>query len=129
MRRRRSPILLLVAWLFATGAHWDAVQSVAWARMFATNVAVVPVEVALERTFSPLELCGMCLVVRDARKVADEGSAALLTLVGKAPLILQSVRTVVGAPVAWSGELGEHERRIPSGRSAPPVPPPRSGAV
>ena len=40
IRRQLSLILTLIAWLFATGSHWDLVQAFGWGRMVTIYDAV-----------------------------------------------------------------------------------------
>ena len=52
VRRRISIAALCLAWLCANGAIWNAVQVVAWARMFQDYSQGMPLAQALQLTFS-----------------------------------------------------------------------------
>jgi hypothetical protein len=127
VRSRRQLIILLCAWLLATGVHWDAIQVVAWSRMFADNARTLPVLAAVRQTFDPREMCGMCCAVQQAKREQRE-AAAVGQGVGKAPLVIQPVaRVVVAAPDGQPRMTSESE--VPAvERDAPPVPPPRHAA-
>ncbi len=125
MRHRYARILLLSAWLFATGGLWDLLQVVAWARMFSNEVATVSVVEAAENTFSVEKKCDMCRLVEQGKQKQDETGGSTFGLMSKAPVVFQSVsRIVVSEPkavTAWWPEAGSALYR----REAPPLPPPR----
>lgn len=119
--------MLLSAWLLATGVHWDAIQVVAWGRMFADNARTLPGLAALRQTFDPQKMCGMCCAVQEAKREQRDAVAAGQGE-GKAPLVIQPVASVIVAAPAgrpWT----VRESGIPAvERDAPPVPPPRVAA-
>ena len=71
MRRQLSLVITLFAWLLATGGHWDFVQTIAWGRMFVTNVQTMPVLEAVEKTFSVESRCSVCQAVAHAKEQQD----------------------------------------------------------
>ncbi|MBC8010277.1 MAG: hypothetical protein H7067_09280 [Burkholderiales bacterium] len=71
LMRRLSALLVLCAWLLASGAHWDLVQSFAWARMVATYSRTMPLDEAVRLAFTADNLCGVCEFVADAKTRAD----------------------------------------------------------
>ena len=75
MRRKFALALTLTAWLLATGAQWDLVQTFAWARMFTANVRVLPLVEAASLTFSPESRCEICDVVAAAKHQQEKSSA------------------------------------------------------
>ncbi len=129
MRPRLTRILLLTAWLMATGSHWDLMQVFAWSRMLIHNAEVLPVREALEFTFTPRGMCTLCHIVQDGkRENADAHSLATATPV-KAPLVFQALaRIVVTSPStdSWSDSFAPPGIRE---QDAPDPPPPRSRAV
>lgn len=129
MRQKLPRILLLSAWLFATGGVWDVVQVVAWARMFTLEVSSVSALEAAANTFSPEKKCRLCRQVERAKSAQDDTAGAASVMVGKAPIVFQAVaRIVVSAPdsaPAWRNEPSAPCSR----REVPPVPPPRVGEV
>ncbi|MBE2216207.1 MAG: hypothetical protein IAE82_20200 [Opitutaceae bacterium] len=115
------------AWLLATGVHWDAIQVFAWGRMFADNARTLPALAALRQTFDPQEMCGMCCAVQQAKREQREAVAVGQDM-GKAPLVIQPVASVVVAvPAAHRGVTLE-SAVADAEREAPPVPPPRDVA-
>jgi hypothetical protein len=128
VRSRPQLIVLLSAWLLATGVHWDAIQVFAWGRMFADNARTLPVLAAVRQTFDPQEMCGMCCAVQAAKREQRE-AAAVGQAEGKAPLVIQPVARVIVAVPAGQPRMTK-ESEIPAiERDAPPVPPPRGGVV
>jgi hypothetical protein len=71
---RFGQVLMIVALLAATGAHWGALQSVAWTTMLAENLRSDPLSQALTNTFDgkhPCPLCKMVAAGKDAEKKSD----------------------------------------------------------
>lgn len=123
-------MLLLVAWTIATGAHWDFVQVAAWGRMWARYVQVQPWTVALDTTFSPGAMCGMCKTVQAAKQQQGDQPLAGVPALEKPPLLLPMLRAVTVEPPRLLGQSGSRDVLCPrSMRDAPPVPPPRPDAI
>jgi hypothetical protein len=125
MRRHVSLICLILAWLCANGAMWDAVQVVAWGRMFATYSSYLPVRQALARTFDGSKPCELCAVAQQGHDDATRQQSP--TSPGESERLVLACETA--APVvltqpefSWPGVVDD------SGllRTDPvPVPPPR----
>jgi len=126
MRHKLSLVLTLVAWLLATGSHWDLVQTFGWSRMIATYSETMSFTSAVKKTFSAGATCGVCEVVA-AAKQADPASApgAPGKSFEKIHLIFSPATTLVlAAPPVSPWSLSDH--LTPSSDPAtPPVPPPR----
>jgi hypothetical protein len=67
MDRVRNALLILVL-LAGTGAHWGALQSVAWTRMLAENLRTSSFADAVVRTFDGQHPCSLCKVIANAKK-------------------------------------------------------------
>lgn len=125
MCSKLNQILMLTAWLLATGAHWDVVQTFAWSRMLVNNARVLPLRDALEFTFSAEGRCNLCQTVQENRPAPAGEDAAVVNLMTKEPLVFQTLASVVvSAPAATicatrAASWMSHER------TAPPSPPPR----
>src|SRR5688572_1398280 len=59
---------VVLAVVFATGSHWFFLQSIAWVGMAVDFSRTEPITVALEKTFSGQNPCGLCLAVDEGRK-------------------------------------------------------------
>lgn len=105
MRRKLSLITMLFAWLLATGSHWDLVQTFAWARMFVTYSQSMTLSEAVQLTFTPDNLCGMCETVSEAKQKQDTAMPSDGKHVGKILMIFEADSVFVGLapePARWS---------------------------
>ncbi len=131
--RRLSTLLVLCAWLLASGAHWDLAQGFGWARMVVNYSRTMPLEQAIRLTFSPENLCGVCEFVAEGKtRAAADGSAngapANPESAAKGKLVLATAPEhlfVVGSAPAPSWPA-EHFLANPHARPAPPTEPPRA---
>ena len=64
---------MIVALLAASGAHWAALQSVAWTTMLAENLQSTSLSQALVKTFDGKHPCPLCKSVA-AGKAAEQKS-------------------------------------------------------
>lgn len=125
VRSRPRLIVLLSAWLLATGVHWDALQVVAWSRMFADNARSMPLLAAVRQTFDPQKMCGMCCAVQAAKREQRESTSPAAQVEGKAPVVIQPAAGIVVAAPAGRPWRVEESAVEDAEREAPPVPPPR----
>lgn len=127
MRRNVSLILTLSAWLFATGSHWDLVQTFAWGKMFATYAQSMSYADAAKLTFSADNLCGVCEIVADATQdEADRENAPGKSGAREIQLSLATVPGIVlTEPVRSPWSLSD-SLIPPRMRADPSVPPPRA---
>ncbi|MFI5336557.1 MAG: hypothetical protein ACHQ5A_07220 [Opitutales bacterium] len=97
MRRHASLACLLLAWFCANGAVWDAVQVVAWGRMFSDYSQFLPVAKALEKTFDGSQPCEICRIAQHGQDttarqqpaaIADTSDHLVLACETAAPLVL-----------------------------------------
>lgn len=125
VRKKIASLSLLLAWVCANGAIWDAAQLLVWGKMFSDNVRVMKVSAALEATFDPAKACQLCAGVATAKETAKqqmpqsvERAAEKLLLVLHTP-----------APVLFQNESGEWPPALASvaltRAESVPVPPPR----
>jgi hypothetical protein len=124
VRRKIQLTLVLLAWLLATGSHWDLVQTFAWGRMIATYSQSMPIGQAIRLTFTPDNMCGVCEAVSEAKHqdsttLPGEGKA-----LGKIILVFQPVPSpILAVPVTADWLLDESEP-VGQGRHPPAVRPP-----
>lgn len=126
VRRRISIAALCLAWLCANGAIWNAVQVVAWARMFQDYSQVMPLAQALQLTFSGEAPCDLCTLAETGKDAAREQLPRdeALGATDKFVLSFQAATPVVlTAPdITWPG-LAHEAGRLRT--ELVPVPPPR----
>jgi hypothetical protein len=75
--KRSARLVLVASLLYGTGAHWAAVQAVAWGGMIAARAPERGMAEAVAETFSGEKPCGVCLIVDRAARPASELSAAM----------------------------------------------------
>jgi hypothetical protein len=125
MFRRFQLCTVLLAWLMATGSHWDVAQTIGWGRMIANYAQSMPLLEAVRLTFTPGNECSVCTVVREAKKAEQAATPAAAKTDTKITLVFQPSPTVIfTVPPTRHWSLGDHEF-IPVERTAPPLPPPR----
>ena len=128
-RKKLQISFLLLAWVAATGAHWDVLQVVAWGKMMAENFAeMMSVGSAVEQTFAPGSSCPLCKMVSQAkqqeRKQEGPGPTEAKAVV-KMILYLQENATVPTPEISLQRYALVEAREISYGRAQPPIPPPK----
>ncbi|MGH8018922.1 MAG: hypothetical protein ACREIA_11620 [Opitutaceae bacterium] len=117
---------LSIAWLCANGAIWDAMQVVAWGKMFAGYTATMSITAALRETFDPAKPCDMCLGVAKAKhETSKELPPAGERAVAKFILAMNPPDN----PVFWNnpGDWPRVVTALSMDRTDPvPLPPPRA---
>ncbi len=129
MRRQLSLLLTLTAWLFATGSHWDLVQTFGWGRMIVTYTQSMPLVRAVEKTLAGDTLCGVCVVVQDAKQQQDAAGAKAPGTKAPEKIVFVSTPGVLvytsPAPLC-AGLVPAVSALLSADRTAPPLPPPRT---
>jgi hypothetical protein len=125
VRRRIATAALVIAWLCANGALWDAMQVAAWGKMFAGYSESMSITQALSVTFDGSKPCEMCSGIAKAKETATKQMPATeRQAAAKFVLAIHTVETPVFVNELddWtmSPPLGIRERTDPV-----PVPPPR----
>lgn len=125
MRQKASLVLTLFAWLFATGSHWDLVQTFAWGKMFATYAQSMSYADAAKLTFTADNFCGICEIVQDATD-AEESNAPAKAGTREIQLALGGHPAVI-VPRPDTARWIPDQMNLPQlSGSAPPTPPPRA---
>lgn len=114
---------MIVALLAATGAHWAALQSVAWTTMLAENLQSASLSQALVKTFDGKHPCPLCKAVADGKE-AEKKSDFTLEL-KKLEYPPAPERFVLVAPTQFQ-LLPQINFFAAALNQEPPVPPPRS---
>lgn len=129
MSRRFPLVLTLAAWLLATGSQWDLVQAFAWGRMIATYSQTMTLARAVEKTFTPETMCGLCDVVAAAKQEQsrDEGTVPGTKAPGKTLLVFAPPTPFFSAPAPFcAGLTPDVSASLSAERATPPSPPPRA---
>jgi len=120
---RFGHVLLIVALLAATGAHWTVLQSVAWTTMLADNLRKASLTEALERTFDGKHPCSLCKQITAGRK--SEKKTEFPLQLKKLEFIHASACFTFAAPSHFwlAGAAIDSPQSL---SHSPPVPPPRT---
>ena len=122
---RLAAIGCLILWALATGAHWDALQVIAWARMANEGATERSLGKAFAQAIATEERCSLCIVVQEAKQQAEE-QEPLGSMGDKLLLVwIRPSACVVPAPSAkpLNIRLESVGLRL---EEAPAVPPPRT---
>ena len=68
MFARFGKTLVILALVISTGAHWAALQTVAWAAMLAGNLCTYSPAAAVTRTFDGKHPCPLCKAIAAGKK-------------------------------------------------------------
>jgi hypothetical protein len=119
---RIGHLLLILAFLGATGAHWAVLQSVAWASMLADNARVAPLSAAFEKTFDGKHPCALCKKIAEGRQ--SEKKSDVQTELKKLDFFNQQLAFILNSPAHFilTGRRNAHASSL---SRTPPVPPPR----
>ncbi|MDX2186078.1 MAG: hypothetical protein SFV32_04025 [Opitutaceae bacterium] len=123
--QRLHHFLVLVAWLVASGSHWDLVQTFAWGKMIAAYSEDLPLVEAVQETFNPQNLCSMCKVVRDAKEQESGMTQAGAKPDGKWLLVLPRPQPTGIQPPVSTGIPSAVEAMRPQWTPEPSLRPPR----
>ncbi|HEX8311856.1 MAG TPA: hypothetical protein VF614_11095 [Chthoniobacteraceae bacterium] len=121
-RSRFAHLLLIAALCAATGVHWVAVQSVAWATMLVTYSAEEQFGTAVAKTFDGEHPCDLCKLVTEKSVGSDSSLLVLKALDYHFP---PSNSGVALYPPAGFSLLSSVAPAVLSERAPPLSPPPR----
>jgi hypothetical protein len=119
---RFGKICVVAALVLVTGAHWAALQTVAWTTMLASNLRTQSVSEAVAQTFDGKHLCPLCKAIAAAKKSEKKNAAVSPVLKMEFPpapdkFVLISPEPVSAfSPAKFSADFSSTQ---------PPVPPPR----
>ena len=113
---------MVLALVLATGVHWAALQSVAWATMLAGNLCTESVSKAVSNTFDGAHPCPLCKAIAAAKK-SEKKSEALSTVL-KLEFLPVAERVILLPPARFE-ILPIQDTFADSLSFPPPVPPPR----
>jgi hypothetical protein len=125
VRKKISTACLLLAWLCANGVVLDAVQVVAWSRMFTGYLETMSVGAALRETFNPAKPCDLCVSVAKAQETAQKQlPAGVERAADKLVLACETPATIVfdRKTEPWPAVLAS---AAPLRTDPVPLPPPR----
>jgi hypothetical protein len=123
---RLGKILVIAALVVTTGAHWMALQTVAWTTMLAANWGSGSFSEAVTSTFDGRHPCPLCKAIAAAKKSEQKKEYASATLKLEFPPATEKFVLIAPKSVSSFSAMSDiAEASFPK----PPVPPPRSCLV
>jgi len=119
---RFGKCLVVFTLVLVTGAHWAALQTVAWTTMLASNLRNDSLTQAISKTFDGEHPCCLCKAIAAAKKSEKKSEAVSLVLKMEFP---PTAEMPVLFPPSRFGVLPLQDSFADSFSSKPPLPPPR----
>jgi len=89
---RFGKILVVAALVLTTGAHWGALQTVAWTTMLAANLSSrQSLTEAVSETFDGKHLCPLCEAIAAAKKAEKKSEAVASTMKMEFPPVTEKM--------------------------------------
>jgi hypothetical protein len=123
---RFGKCLVVAALVVTTGAHWAALQTVAWTTMLASNLRAHSVTQAVADTFDGKHPCCLCKAIAAGKKSEKKSEAVSPVLKMEFPPV---AGRIVLVPPAQFAVLPLADSVAEPFSSQPPVPPPRGISV
>jgi hypothetical protein len=119
---RSGKFLVILALVLTTGAHWAALQTVAWTTMLANNLHGESFSEAVAKTFDGRHPCCLCKAIAAGKKSEKKSEATAPALKLEYPPLAGKFILVPPPPFEW---LPQSDSFAESFSSKPPPPPPR----
>jgi len=123
MFARRGKILVIALLVLTTGAHWAALQTVAWTNMLANNLRHDSFAEAVSKTFDGEHPCCLCKAIAAAKKSAKKSEAMSSVLKMEFPPIAEKLDLL---PPFRFELIPQRSLFAELLSSPPPFPPPRT---
>ena len=120
---RFGKCLIVLALVLATGAHWAALQTVAWTTMLANNLRTQSISEAVSKTFDGEHPCCLCKAIAAGKKSEKKSEAVTPTLKMEFPPVGEKLNLF---PPNRFAVLPPHHSFADTLSSKPALPPPRS---
>ena len=123
---RCGKFFVVAALVLMTGAHWAALQTVAWTTMLANNLRTQSVSEAVSQTFDGEHPCPLCNAIATGKKSEKKSETVSPTMKMEFPPVAD--KFILISPKSFFNFTRE-ELSANSSCSRPPVPPPRNSIV
>ena len=123
MFARCGKSLVIAALVLMTGAHWAALQTVAWTTMLASNLRTHSLTEAMADTFDGKHPCCLCRAIAAAKKSEPKSAATTPALKFEYPPITFKPALFPPAQFEFLSQPDTFAEPLPH---KPPLPPPRS---
>jgi hypothetical protein len=120
---RCGKFLVIAALVMTTGAHWAALQTIAWTTMLAANLSTDSLTEAVTKTFDGEHPCPLCKAIAAGKKSEKKSETIAPALKMEFPMM---ANTLLLNPPAQFAELPVPDFFAEPLSAKPPVPPPRS---
>lgn len=117
---------MIAALVLTTGAHWAALQTVAWTTMLASNLHGESFSEAVTKTFDGRHPCCLCKAIAAGKKSEKKSSATAPAMKMEYP---PPAGRIVLAPPASFELLPLTDSFAGAFSHKPPLPPPRESFV
>jgi len=121
---RCGKFLVVIALALSMGAHWAALQTVAWTTMLAAHLSCDSFTQAVSQTFDGEHPCPLCKAIAAAKKSGKKSDAVAVTLKMEFPPVAE--RFVLIPPAQFEVLTAADSFAEPLFQKPPP-PPPRGG--
>ena len=122
MLTRLRKIFVVFALVFTTGAHWAALQTVAWTTMLADNLCNDSFSEAVSKTFDGEHPCCLCKAIAAAKKSEKKSAAIAPVLKMEFPPLAEKIVLIAPSPLPVLPAQNFCARQL---FQKPPTPPPR----
>jgi hypothetical protein len=119
---RLAKVLVVGLLVLTTGAHWAALQTVAWTTMLAKNLCTQSASEAVAQTFDGKHPCPLCRAIAAAKKSEKKSAALSAASKMEFPLLAECASLLPPTRFEIVPPHGLFADRL---ASEPPVPPPR----
>ena len=120
---RFGKFLVIAALVVTTGAHWAALQTVAWTTMLAANISSESFSDAVSKTFDGEHPCPLCKAISAGKKSEKKTEFTAATLKLEFPPLAEKFSLIAPEPVRiFSPAIISAATFLPK----PSVPPPRN---
>ncbi len=122
MLTRLGKIFVVFALVLTTGAHWVALQTVAWTTMLANNLQSESFSEAVAKTFDGAHPCCLCKAIAAAKKSEKKSAAIAPVLKMEFPPLAEKIVLIAPSPLPVLPAQNFCARQL---FQKPPTPPPR----
>jgi hypothetical protein len=119
---RLGKIFVVFALVLTTGAHWAALQTVAWTTMLADNLCNDSFSEAVSKTFDGEHPCCLCKAIAAAKKSEKKSAAIAPALKMEFPPLAEKIVLIAPPPLPVLPVQNFFARQL---FQKPPTPPPR----
>jgi hypothetical protein len=114
--------LVIFALVASTGAHWAALQTVAWSTMLANNLCSQSMTEAVTHTFDGRHPCCLCKAIAAAKKSEKKNEIALELVKMEFPPVPERLMVIAPSQFQFLPGMNTFADSL---TQKPPTPPPR----